>query len=334
MNEATKKWSDYIINGTFADEVATQIGTSVVDPETGVKQTDPAGVAQAAINASQAVADWAEKFEPVLEALEAAIEKVGTSIEDMLLDTEAEEKALDDFFNQIVGAGGTNEILSTLDGTMLEVEASQREMAEKSASIDETIKKIDEDIEAWDEQLDLIGLSTSEIEETRKQVEEFKAATLDELGKNGKYYAEIAATLKDLAAKWEQYNISDRNLRAQEDAEKGYSSGGVANFRGRAMLHGSTSRPEVVLNNSQAAALFNWVNGLSSGRYDAMFDSFGQEINLLERQLHLLNAKATPTSTSHGDTYNFGTVNIDSDADSIEQLVTDIRRLSPLTQRR
>ena len=333
MNEATKKWSDYIINGTFADEVATQIGTSVVDSETGVKSIDPAGIAQAAIDASQAVANWAEKFEPVLEALEAAIERLGTSMEDMLLDTEAEEKILDDFFNQIVGAGGTNEILSALDGTMVEVEASQREMAEKSAEIDETIKQIEADLEAWDEQLDLIGLSTSEIEETRKQVEEFKAATLDELGKNGKYYAEIAATLKDLAAKWEQYNIADRNLQAQEDAEKGYSFGGVANFRGRAMLHGSTSRPEVVLNNSQAAALFNWVNGLGSNRYDAIFDSFSQEIGLLERQLHLLNAKTTPTGLGYGDTYNFGTVNIDSDANSIEQLVTDIRRYSPLIKR-
>lgn len=332
MNEATKKWSDYIINGTFADEVATQIGTSVVDSETGVKQIDPAGIAQAAINASQAVADWTEKFEPVLEALEAAIERLGTSMEDMLLDTEAEEKILDDFFNQIVGAGGTNEILSALDGTMVEVEASQREMAEKSAAIDETIKQIDEDLEAWDEQLDLIGLSTSEIEETRKQVEEFKAATLDELGKNGKYYAEIAATLKDLAAKWEQYNIADRNLQAQEDAEKGYSSGGVANFRGRAMLHGSTSRPEVVLNNSQAAALFNWINGLGQERYMSIFDSLDMEVNKLKLQLNSIGAAIA--SDSQGDTYNFGTVNIESDATSLDQLVTDIRRLSPLTHNR
>ena len=334
MNEATKKWSDYIINGTFADEVATQIGTSIVDPETGVKQTDVAGIAQAAVDASQAVADWAEKFEPVLEALEAAIEKIGTSMEDMLLNAEAEEKELDDFFNQIVGAGGTNEILSALDGTMVEVEASQREMAEKSASIDETIKKIDEDLEAWDEQLDLIGLSSSEIAETQKQVAEYQAATLEELGVHGKYYEEIAATLKDLAAKWEQYNIADRNLQAQEDAEKGYSSGGVASFTGRAKLHGSTSRPEVVLNNSQAAALFHWVNGLGSNRYDTIFDSLGQQVNLLEHQMRLLNAGTALVSAGHGDTYNFGTVNIDSDANSIEQLVTDIRRLSPLTQHR
>lgn len=334
MNEATKKWSDYIINGTFADEVATQIGTSIVDPETGVKQTSAAGIAQAAIDASQAVADWAEKFEPVLEALEAAIEKIGTSMEDMLLNTEAEEKELDDFFNQIVGAGGTNEILSALDGTMVEVEASQRGMAEKSASIDETIKKIDEDLEAWDEQLDLIGLSSSEIAETQKQVAEYQAATLEELGVHGKYYEEIAATLKDLAEKWEQYNIADRDLKAREEAEEGYSSGGVASFTGRAKLHGSASRPEVVLNNSQAAALFNWVNGLGSNRYDTIFDSLGQQVSLLEHQMRLLNAGTALVNAGHGDTYNFGTVNIDSDANSIEQLVTDIRRLSPLTQHR
>ena len=249
------------------------------------------------------------------------------------------ERTEDDVLAGSIYLGKVVRLEPSLEAAFVDIGAEKnaflhyRDMMPATQDIAENIKKIDEDLEAWDEQLDLIGLSTSEIEETRKQVEEFKAATLDELGKNGKYYAEIAATLKDLAAKWEQYNIADRNLQVQEDAEKGYSSGGVANFRGRAMLHGSTSRPEVVLNNSQAAALFNWVNGLGSGRYDAMFDSLDRQIGLLERQLLLLKVETATGGMDRGDTYNFGTVNIDSDANSIERLVTDIRRYSPLIKR-
>ena len=138
--------------------------------------------------------------------------------------------------------------------------------------------------------------------------------------------------MKDLAEKWEQYNIADRNLQAHEEAENGYSSGGVANFRGRAMLHGSTSRPEVVLNNSQAAALFNWVNGRGQERYMSIFDSLDMEVNKLKLQLSSIGAAIA--ADSQGDTYNFGTVNIESDATSLDQLVTDIRRLSPLTNNR
>lgn len=44
---------------------------------------------------------------------------------------------------------------------------------------------------------------------------------------------------------------------------KSYSSGGIVDYTGYAMVHGNSERPEVVLNNSQATNLYNWIRNLS-----------------------------------------------------------------------
>lgn len=44
-----------------------------------------------------------------------------------------------------------------------------------------------------------------------------------------------------------------------------YADGGIANFAGLAMMHGTEDRPELVLNNSQASSLFNFVKNIGSG---------------------------------------------------------------------
>lgn len=44
-----------------------------------------------------------------------------------------------------------------------------------------------------------------------------------------------------------------------------YADGGIANFAGLAMMHGTEDRPELVLNNSQASSLFNFVKNIDSG---------------------------------------------------------------------
>jgi hypothetical protein len=54
----------------------------------------------------------------------------------------------------------------------------------------------------------------------------------------------------------------------------------------------------------------------------------------IDHQNKLTQLYAQRITESSGHTYNFGTINVESDANSIEQLVTDIRRLSPLTQHR
>lgn len=55
-------------------------------------------------------------------------------------------------------------------------------------------------------------------------------------------------------------------LEAHFESVKGsYADGGIANFAGLAMMHGTEDRPELVLNNSQASSLFNFVKNIDSG---------------------------------------------------------------------
>lgn len=69
-----------------------------------------------------------------------------------------------------------------------------------------------------------------------------------------------------------------------EKGQRAYATGGVNDYTGTAMLHGTKARPELVLNNAQSAGLFNFIKGLS-----------GFNSNML--------ANKTPVS-SGGDTYH------------------------------
>lgn len=83
---------------------------------------------------------------------------------------------------------------------------------------------------------------------------------------------------------------------------KMYKDGGIVDYTGSAILHGRENKPEIVLNNSQAASLYNWIRTIP--RYEI-----------------------TKQSQKSGYEYNFsGAVfNIKTDANNFDSLIKDIK---------
>lgn len=82
---------------------------------------------------------------------------------------------------------------------------------------------------------------------------------------------------------------------------KSYSSGGIVDYTGNAMVHGSKSRPEVVLNNSQAANLYSWVKSLQP------------RTEMIKRE------------SSSGYNFSGAVFNITTNANNFDSLVRDIK---------
>ena len=79
---------------------------------------------------------------------------------------------------------------------------------------------------------------------------------------------------------------------------KGYSEGGTADYTGLAMLHGTKSKPELILNNADAAKLYNMI-------HDSSFVDM-----MMEKQYgHLL--RNNPVINNNSTTNTSNTVNID-----------------------
>lgn len=81
------------------------------------------------------------------------------------------------------------------------------------------------------------------------------------------------------ASETEKKRLADENLKLggdigwsrnqkgewiDESRKRAYANGGLNNYTGDAAMHGTSTRPEMVLNNSQAAGLFNFIKDMSS----------------------------------------------------------------------
>ncbi|MFA5433547.1 MAG: hypothetical protein WC319_11860, partial [Candidatus Paceibacterota bacterium] len=65
------------------------------------------------------------------------------------------------------------------------------------------------------------------------------------------------------------------------DGKRAFKLGGIVNFTGTAMVHGKPNEPEVMINNSQASALFKFIQGLanpSMTRNPALAGAGGQNV--------------------------------------------------------
>ena len=77
--------------------------------------------------------------------------------------------------------------------------------------------------------------------------------------------AEIARTLSVIQSKTSSGQDTSAQKAWLEKLKSGtaqYASGGINDFTDIAMLHGTKTKPEMVLNNAQSAGLFNFIKGL------------------------------------------------------------------------
>ena len=97
----------------------------------------------------------------------------------------------------------------------------------------------------------------------------------------------------------------------------GFSSGGVDDFTSLVQVHGTKSRPELVLNNSQSAALFKYIDSMTR---IPTFSSAGSAKNALAAFGTSTNQSNVGTSFANCD------FNIESNADNIDSLIQDIKQ--------
>ena len=96
----------------------------------------------------------------------------------------------------------------------------------------------------------------------------------------------------------------------------GFSNGGVDDFTSLAKVHGTKNRPELVLNNSQAAALFKYIDSMT-------------RIPTLPTASSARNAlqPINNTTNENGTTFTNCEFNIESsNANSLDSLVLELKQ--------
>ena len=201
------------------------------------------------------------------------------------------QKAVNDIKN------ANEDYMQYLNGIVLDENSSLEEREANLANftanyksyIDEIIAKNNE-LEATTNQINEFANATERLGEMQSNVNEY-ANHVGESVKNAlSSFAELFSSNDDSGYQGGQMAALIRKLR-------GYSEGGIADYTGLAMLHGTKSKPELILNNTDAAKLYNIL-------HDSSFTDM-----MMEKQYgHLIRS----IPANHNSTNNTNTsINID-----------------------
>lgn len=97
----------------------------------------------------------------------------------------------------------------------------------------------------------------------------------------------------------------------------GFSQGGVDDFTKTVAIHGTKNRPELVLNNSQSAALFKYIDSMT--RIPTL-SSAGSARNAL------MGFGTTNNTNNNGTNFTNCEFNVESNADNLDSLVQDLKQ--------
>lgn len=104
----------------------------------------------------------------------------------------------------------------------------------------------------------------------------------------------------------------------------GFSTGGVDDFTSMVAVHGTKNRPELVLNNSQSAALFKYIDSMT--RIPTL-SSAGSARNALQA------FNTTNNTTNEGTSFTGCEFNIESNANNLDSLVKELRQSSSIRRK-
>lgn len=105
--------------------------------------------------------------------------------------------------------------------------------------------------------------------------------------------------------------------RASRGSTLGFSHGGVDDVTRMVAVHGTKNRPELVLNNSQSAALFKYIDSMT--RIPTL-SSAGSARNAL------MSFGATNNTNNNGTNFTNCEFNVESNADNLDSLVQDLKQ--------
>ena len=108
---------------------------------------------------------------------------------------------------------------------------------------------------------------------------------------------------------------------ASKGAMLGFSNGGVDEVTRAVQVHGTKNRPELILNNSQSAALFKYIDSMT--RIPTL-STAGSARNALSA------FNTSNNTTNEGTSFTGCEFNIESNANNIDSLVRELKQSSPM----
>lgn len=270
-----------------------------------------------------------KKTEELKEKIADMINTIGMSYEEFLKESQIKE-ALGGLQTAWDGKGPT-EFAVGVDAAGKEVDKFTELLVKNGSQIEKNekqIEKIDKTIENYDKLLKDLGKSTSELNQEQALFNEYYDKTIKQLEKGSKVWKQTAADVKEVAEYWERANAAQKEYEAAKAAADSssssvvtaYARGGINDYTGLAMLHGTKAQPEVVLNNSQAGKLFKFIDGLASLPVREQPTNKYQEVG------------KTIVDQSVDQSTNFENCdfNVTTDANNVDALARDLKRFGPL----
>lgn len=269
-----------------------------------------------------------KKVEELSDKTQELIDQINKSAEELIKDNQINQvvESLDKMLGEKGIEGLTNHLDTLTKGVNSYIENFLK-LSEQMSSNEEAIEQIDSALEDWDELLENLGKSQSELNQELAIFNKYNQLTNDELKKSSAIYQDITNQLSNLADQWDRVNAAQAAYEAAQDRAdaigksiEGYETGGVNTYTGLAMVHGTKSRPEVFLNNSQASALFNFIDGLVK-----------TPLNFKKNNPALLS---TANSISEDNSVNYTNCKFEiiSKANDLDKLLQDVKNRSPLVK--
>ena len=180
--------------------------------------------------------------------------------------------------------------------------------------LNDQIYLIDQQIEILEGQIEIIE---GQIDALSSQIDSVKGSIddgFDRVETAFKTYAD--ATQEQIDSAKQQYDwLFDNNLPWQQKPFGQAALGGVDDQSGYLKVHGTQNRPELILNNSQSAGLFNFIDSLTRLPTLTSLDNFGMS-----------QGNSYNSTYENGLSFSNCTFEISTNADNFENLVLDIKR--------
>ena len=267
-----------------------------------------------------------EKIEELTDKTNDLLDSIDKSFEELLKDEKI--NSVVDSLDKLLGdkgIEGLDNYLKTLTDGVNSYLDTFINLSNQINSNEESIEKIDEALEDWEELTENLGKSQSELNKELELFNYHNQKSLEQLSKSGEIYKNLIIQISQLADQWERVNAAQAAYEAAEAeanrisaAKEGYATGGVNTYTGLAAVHGTKSKPELVLNNSQASALFNFIDGLT------------KKVTLIKRQNLPRSINSTTTNEDNSINYNNCKFEVTTNQNNINDLLQEVRNRSPL----
>ena len=267
------------------------------------------------------------KVEELSEQTSELIDQIGKSAEELIKDNRINEvvASLDSLLGEQGIEGLTNHLDTLTHGVNSYIDNFLK-LSEQMTQNENAIEAIDQALDDWDELTENLGKSQSELNKELEIFNRYNQLTIEQLSKNSAVYNDIANQVSNLADQWERVNAAEAAYEAAQaradslsSGGEGYATGGVNTYTGLAAVHGTKSRPEVFLNNSQAGALFKFIEGLT-------------KMPTLSKKRNIPQVIEKETSSLEDNSTNYTNCKFEvvSNENSIEKLLQDVKNRSPL----